>query len=154
MSEVARILDQMRRIWDGEAWHGPSLCSLLADVTVREAAAQPIAGVHSIGDLVFHVAFWKDVARRRVAGEHIVPPDAESWPDHAVAGEAAWKERRELLAMRHRQLEESVAALSDDRLAAAVAGKNYNVYVLLHGIIQHDVYHAGQIAFLKRAARP
>lgn len=153
MSEVARILDQMRRVWDGDAWHGPTVSVLLADVSSQEADARPIAGVHSIGDVVFHMAFWKDIARRRVGGEHVIPPDAESWPTHRIASEAEWNERRALLQTRQRELDETVAALSDDRLAAAIAGKNYNLYVLLHGILQHDIYHAGQIAVLKRAIR-
>jgi uncharacterized damage-inducible protein DinB len=153
MSEVARILDQMRRAWDGDAWHGPPLWPLLADVSAKEADARPIAGAHTIAELVFHIAFCKDEARRRVGGEHIVSPDAESWPPHGVANEAAWKERRAFLQTKQRDLEETVAALSDDRLANPVACKNYNVYVLLHGIIQHDLYHAGQIALLKRAIR-
>lgn len=153
MSEVARILDQMRRAWDGDAWHGPSVCALLVDVSATEAEARPITGVHSIGDLVFHLAFCKDEARRLMGGEHLIAPDAASWPAHGVANETDWNERRALLRRRQRELNEAVVAISDDHLAAPVAGKNYNLYVLLHGIIQHDTYHAGQIALLKRAIR-
>lgn len=154
MSEVARMLDQMRRAWNGDAWHGPPLWPLLADVSATEAETRPIAGAHTIAELVFHLAFWKGVARRRVLGEHIVPPDAEGWPTQRLAEEAAWNERRTLLRTHQTELEETVAALTDDHLDAPVAGKNYNVYVLLHGILQHDIYHMGQIALLKRATRP
>ncbi len=153
MSEVTRIVDQMRRAWDGEAWHGPAVRTLLADVSARQAEARPIAGVHTIAEIVFHMAFCKEEVRRRIGGEFFVSSDAESWPAQSIVGEAAWQETRALLHKRHQELEQTVAALTDGRLDAPVAGKNYNVYVLLHGIIQHDIYHAGQIALLKRAAR-
>lgn len=153
MSEVTRIVDQMRSAWDGEAWHGPAVWTLLSDVSAREAEARPIKGVHTIAEIVFHMAFCKEEARRRIGGERILASDAESWPAQSIVGEAAWQETRALLQKRQQELEQTVAALTDDRLDARVAGKNYNVYVLLHGIIQHDIYHAGQIALLKRAAR-
>jgi uncharacterized damage-inducible protein DinB len=153
MSEVTRIVDQMRRAWDGEAWHGPAVWTLLSDVSAREAEARPIAGAHTIAEIVFHMAFCKEEARRRVGGELVITADAESWPTQSIVGEAAWQETRALLQKRQQELEQTVAALTDDRLDAPVAGKNYNVYVLLHGLIQHDLYHAGQLALLKRAAR-
>jgi uncharacterized damage-inducible protein DinB len=42
-----------------------------------------------------------------------------------------------------------VRALDDDRLATRVVGRPYSVYVMLHGIIDHNVYHAGQVALLR-----
>ena len=48
MSEVASIADQLRRAFNGKAWHGDSLLKILKDVTAAKAAAHPIDGAHSI----------------------------------------------------------------------------------------------------------
>ncbi len=104
MSEIARIVDQMRRAWDGEAWHGPAVWPLLADVSARQGEARPIAGVHTIAEIVFHMAFCKEEARRRIGGELFVSSDAESWPAQSIVGEAAWQETRALLRKRQQEL--------------------------------------------------
>jgi uncharacterized damage-inducible protein DinB len=154
MSEVARIVDQMQRAWDGDAWHGPPLYSLLADVSVETANAHPIRGVHSIAEIVWHVAFWKDIGRRRLERERVFPIDAEGWPGPRDAGDAGWQEVLSLLKVRQSELMQTVSRLSDERLAEEIPGKEKgcSAYVLLHGLIQHDLYHAGQIALLKKAA--
>jgi uncharacterized damage-inducible protein DinB len=152
MSEVARLLDQMRRAWDGDAWHGPPLRRLLDGIDAAAADARPVAGAHSIAEIVRHIAFWKGVARERLTGAVVLPSDEESWP----AAPAGWEESVSLLERRHAELVQAVAGLTDDRLADTAAGRdrNYTAYVLLHGVVQHDLYHAGQIALLKKAARP
>ena len=66
MSEVKRINDQLRRAFDGEAWHGPSVLELLKDVSAVQAAAHPIEGAHSIWELALHIAAWENVARKRI----------------------------------------------------------------------------------------
>ena len=50
----------------------------------------------------------------------------------------------------HRQLHEAIGRLTDASLADIISGKGYTAYVLLHGVIQHNIYHAGQIALLKK----
>jgi hypothetical protein len=52
---------------------------------------------------------------------------------------------------KHDSLVKTVAALPEARLRDRVPGKRYDFYHLLHGIAQHELYHAGQIAILKKA---
>ncbi len=154
MSEIVRILDQMHRAWDGDAWHGPPLHQLVADVSAMTASAHPIRGVHSIAEIVLHVAFWKDVGRRRLAGEVVLPSEEDAWPEPNGPGETGWLDALSLLRARHLELTEAVACLAEDRLHDEITGRerSYPAYVLIHGLIQHDLYHAGQIAVLKKAA--
>ncbi len=148
MSETARIATMMEQSFGGDAWHGPSVRTILANVDAAAAAARPIAGAHTIGEIAGHVAAWKDVIRRRLAGEVVPGPD-QDFPD--ATGEAAWSATRGRLEESHRRLRDAVAALPDERLSQVVAGKHYTAYVMLHGIIQHDLYHAGQMTLLKKA---
>ena len=70
-TEAARIADQLRRAFDGTAWHGPSLMELLDDVDAATAAAKPLAKVHSIWELVLHVAAWDAAGCRRWAASRV-----------------------------------------------------------------------------------
>jgi uncharacterized damage-inducible protein DinB len=151
MSELARILDQMQRSYDGKAWHGPPLQTLLANVPALVAHARPVAGAHTIAEIVLHIAYWKDAAVRQLAGEKVRPSEAEQWPT-AGNDEASWKVALSLLDSRHKALADAVGRLNDERLTDPTPVRDFNVYVLLHGVVQHDLYHAGQIALLKKAA--
>jgi uncharacterized damage-inducible protein DinB len=152
MSEIQRIEDQLKRAFEGMAWHGPSLRELLADVTAEQAAAHPLAKVHSIWEIVLHVAAWEDAVRRRLEGEPVKPSDEEDWPPVTDTSEAAWKNTLAILEHNHRQLRKTISLLSDSRLGEVIAPESASMYVTLHGIVQHDLYHAGQIALLKKAA--
>ena len=151
MTEIQRIADQLRRAYEGEAWHGPSLRELLSSVTAAQAARRPLPGAHTIWELVLHIAAWESIVRRRLGGEAVEATPEQDWPPVRDTSDAAWKKTLEELARSHLALRESVAALSDDQLRQKVAGQNYSIYGMLHGLIQHDLYHAGQIALLKKA---
>jgi uncharacterized damage-inducible protein DinB len=151
-SEVHRIEDQLSRAFEGGAWHGPSLLEVLRNVTAGKAAAKPIPGAHSIWEIVLHVAAWEDVVRRRLSGEPVDLSDEEDWPPVGDTGDAAWSASLERLRTGHHALRRVVARLSDARLKEPVPGADYSCYFLAHGVIQHDLYHAGQIALLKRGA--
>lgn len=151
MSEVARIGSQLKRAFEGEAWHGLSLKELLAGVTAEQAAAKPLVGAHSIWEIVLHIAAWERVALRRLEGQTALISTEEDWPTVNDTSETAWREALANLESGHRQLRAALRTLTDADLDKLVAGQQYSVYFLLHGVIQHDLYHAGQIALLKKA---
>src|SRR2546425_7694088 len=91
VSETRRIADQLERAFEGEAWHGPSLREVLAQVTAPRAAARPIPSAHTIGEIAAHVAAWEDAVRRRLEGELVELSEAQDWPRIDDTGEAAWK---------------------------------------------------------------
>jgi uncharacterized damage-inducible protein DinB len=154
MNEIARIQDQLRRALDGNAWHGPSLSELLSDVTAAQAAAKPIAGTHSIWELVSHIIAWERVVVRRLSGETIVDlPEAENFTAVRDAGTAAWERTKQDLRRAHEELEATIGRLAESRLVDTVPGHRYTVYIMLHGVVQHNLYHAGQIALLMKLAR-
>lgn len=151
--EGARIADQLRRAFDGEAWHGDSLFEILKGVTASQAAAHPIAGAHSIWELALHIATWDDAVRRRMGGSAHEPSEAENFPTVRDAGEAAWQRAQAEVRRAHEELVAAVAAMADARLDELVPGKegaHYTFYYMLHGVVQHEIYHAGQIALLKK----
>jgi len=153
MSETARLADQIRRAFEGEAWHGDSLLEILAEVDAKTAAARPIPKAHSIWELVLHIEAWDKVAVRRAGGAAVDPSDEENFPPVKDAGEAAWQKTFAALKNTHAGLVRTVAAFPDSRLQEQVPGKSetyYNFFYLFSGIAQHEIYHAGQIALLKK----
>ncbi|MBC6990834.1 DinB family protein [Hymenobacter sp. BT491] len=156
--EITRMLDQLRRAFDGEAWSGPSLMDTLADIKAEQAAARPIPQAHSIWEIVLHVTAWVRTVERRIAqNEKIDLPASENWPPvPSPADDAAWQQTLEHLQEAHRELTGTVAGLYDNDLNRQLAsdwdrpqGPSY--YVLIHGVVQHNLYHVGQISLLKKA---
>jgi uncharacterized damage-inducible protein DinB len=151
MTEIQRLLDQLERAYQGDAWHGPSVTALLDGVTARQAAAKPVPGGHSIWELTLHISLWQDVARRRLGKEVIGdPPPQVDWPAIESPTDAAWQKALQDLRESYQNLRKSVSQLPDESLNEIVPSKRYSIYVLLHGVIQHSLYHAGQIAILKK----
>jgi uncharacterized damage-inducible protein DinB len=150
-SQCALIADQLRRAFEGDAWHGPSLLELLQDVDAAAAAAKPISNVHSIWELVLHIAVWDGVASRRLAGEKCQPEGEDNFPPIVAPSEAAWRKTIAHARRTHDVLVKTVASLPETRLRERVPGKRYDFYFMLQGIAQHELYHAGQIAILKKA---
>ena len=155
MSEVDRIRDQFRRAFDGEAWPGPSVIALLNGVTAEQAAARPIAGAHTIWELTQHIRAWESACLRRLNGDPAQLPDSEDWVTISDFSEAAWEQSKQGLLDTHNQLLEAIGALDDSRLDQPIMDHPSipfsTTYVTLHGGVQHDLYHAGQIAILKKA---
>ena len=151
MGEIERIVDQMDRAFSGDAWHGPPLLHLLEDVTAEQAATHPVAGAHSIWEIANHVAAWNMIVRRRIAGENVnVTPELD-WPQVEETSRVDWQLTLENLKHSRTRLRGVVQNLPDEKLREQVIGKDYPLYVMLHGLVQHDLYHAGQIAILKKA---
>lgn len=151
-SESVLIADQLRRAFYGDAWHGPALLELLKDVDAETAAATPFADVHSIWELLLHIAAWDGAGVKRLAGKTARLNDKQNFPPMPQPSEAAWREAVAAAKQTHDTLVETVAGLSEKRLREQVPGKKYDFYHMLHGIAQHELYHAGQIAILKKAA--
>jgi len=153
MTEIERILDQLKRAFEGNAWHGPAVHEVLAGVTAAQAQARPLANAHSIWELVQHIAVWEDVGRRRLEGDRaqIEISSPVDWPPPEDTSEVAWEQAKSALDRGHQALVEAIMRVPESRLDEPIFEGMSTVYVTLHGVIQHDLYHAGQIALLKKA---
>jgi len=153
MSEATRIADQLRRAFAGDAWHGDSLFEILDGVTATQAAARPIKNAHTIWELVLHIAAWDNAVLRRLGGVAVELSDTQNFPTVTDTSETAWRKALAEVQRVHDELVEAVSVLPDSRLDEIVPGKegaHYTFYYMLHGVVQHELYHAGQIALLKK----
>jgi uncharacterized damage-inducible protein DinB len=150
-SETFLLADQLRRAFDGDAWHGPALMELLEDMDAATAAAKPITNAHSIWELVQHIEVWDRAAIVRLQGKQTQPEGDLNFPPVAVQTKEAWHAAVTAVERTHDELVKVVEELPEPRLFDTVPGKPYDFYHNLHGVVQHELYHAGQIALLKKA---
>jgi uncharacterized damage-inducible protein DinB len=142
----------LKRAHEGGAWHGPSVKELLKGMTAEHAAARPAGFTHSVFELVTHIEAWERAILRRLGGDPAaIYNTAEDWPPVADASEAAWREAQARLAETDAALREAVLRLDDAQLDEPILPEMSTRYVSLHGAVQHTLYHAGQIALVKRA---
>lgn len=152
MNESERLAAELDRALHGGAWHGPSWREALEGVGARAATARPIPGAHSIAEIVLHATTWHDVVRRRLEGERPQVEDAEDWPPAAPADDAAWAAEVERLLATGRALCETVRRFPAERLVEERPRGEGTWYALVSGELQHVLYHAGQVALLRKAA--
>jgi DinB superfamily len=153
-TECDRIADQLAATIDGRAGHGDSLQKILNDVTAQQAQAHPLPNAHSIWELLYHVEAWVKFAFDAVDGTPIPPwpgmPVELDWPPVTDTTQLAWDRAVQSFFSSHLQLLEKIKAFPDQRLEDTVPGRTYNFYRLFQGTTQHAVYHAGQIALMKK----
>jgi uncharacterized damage-inducible protein DinB len=151
MTEIDRICDQLTRSYRGPAWHGDSVMEILAGVTAEQAGARPIPHAHSIWEIMRHIAVWMDIAARRLRGEPFNPTDEQDWPMIGAPDAAEWPRELDALQSAFEDLRQTAAGLTDADLDTVRPGFTKSPYLTLHGVVQHTLYHAGQIALLKKA---
>src|SRR5262245_23733879 len=157
MSESARLIDQFQRAHSGDPWHGSPVKTILEGVTAEQAARKPASGAHSIWELVLHVTAWRNETARRATGAPAAEPAEGDYPPVGDPTPARWKAALAALDASHATLVRAVRGMSDAQLLTPTndprnrpLGTGVTYYELLHGIVQHDAYHAGQIAILKK----
>lgn len=151
-TEIQRISSLFQRAYGGSAWHGPALRDLLSDVSAGDAAARPVPGAHTIWELVLHIVAWQDFVSNALEQGTAADPDASvNWPEVTDTSDAAWQAALDELRLSQKRLREAIEAFPEDRLGDVVPEKTYRFGLMLYGVVHHDLYHAGQIALLKRA---
>jgi len=153
------LIRQLVATHHGEPWYGASRMKLLEGLRYTQAAAQPVAGGHSIWGIVLHMTAWTNEVRRRIAGRAPAEPTEGDWPPVTEVSASAWEAARQALANAHEQLIAEIKAMPESRWHDQIGdshqpalGTGLDVEGMVIGLAQHDAYHNGQIATLRRAA--
>jgi uncharacterized damage-inducible protein DinB len=160
MSEREHISHELAQAHAGAPWHGSSRAALLADVTMDEALRRPGLAGHTIWELVLHMRAWTGEVARRVREGAPREPAEGDWPPMGAASDDAWQAAIDSLTIAHAELIASVRDMSEGTLDELVdgardvpLGSGVTHREMLHGLAQHDAYHSGQVALLKRLYR-
>jgi len=144
-TEVQKLGDILRHTFEKGAWHGLAVMEVLNSID-EDIVHKKFNANHSIIELVAHMRAWRVFVTERLVGninfdvsEEMNFPDIKSWQtavDELVASQ------KKLLA--------ALEKFSDDRLGEVVPNRSYKFFTMLHGIVHHDLYHLGQIVFIKK----
>jgi hypothetical protein len=154
-TELERLEAQLRLAFEGEAWHGPSVMETLSGVTPAEAHAHPLPEAHGIWEIVLHLSSTYRLVLRRLQGDATPLTPSEDWPAVPEPTASHWQAAVAALQELNQQLRSAVRGFDPRRLdQPLVPQPTYTAYTQFIGLTQHDLYHAGQMALLKKAQRP
>lgn len=150
---IQHIIRLLKETYEGDPWHGRSIKSLLSDVTPEAGLKKPNAASHSIAELVYHMVTWRDftISRLRAEeGKDMKYYEDNDWRTLDLTDTQTWQKGLDLLEESQQRLINLLEEFQDSILPEKVDERKYNFKVLLYGVVQHDAYHAGQIAYVSK----
>ncbi len=150
--EIQSIIRNLENTLDGEPWYGRPVYALLRDVDPAFAFTKPSGDSHSCIELLYHMLNWAEFTLKRIEGDKISDLKSFEEMDWRVVdpGVHDWDEGLAALIATHQQIIAVLKTKDDIFLKETVVHRNYNFRFLLNGLIQHNIYHAGQIAYLHK----
>jgi len=146
--ETQRMARQVEKAFDKQPWYGSSVMKILSGIDPAIVTRQH-GNTNSIIALVLHMASWRTFVTKRLQGDN----DFEVSEENNFPKPGAWKDALAALAETQAALLKAIQNFPDERLDELVPSKTmkYTYYTLIHGIVQHDVYHLGQIAYISKS---
>lgn len=153
MSEIDRILNRYDEVLRGAAWHGDPMWQILEGISAETAATRVVPEAHTIWEIVMHMILWEEVAAERLAGRREGLAEDRNFPPMPEHTEEAWSKTLDQLRASNRGFRQALSQLDVAKLDDLSAAGKRTYYDEAHGLIEHDIYHLGQIALLKKAGQ-
>ncbi|MCP9750523.1 DinB family protein [Ferruginibacter sp. HRS2-29] len=150
MKETTRIKALFKNLYNGDPWLAITLLGTLENITSEQAAKRAAPGMNSIWEITNHLINWRKTVLQRVHGTVIPSPDHNYFLPVEDNSAKAWQETLKILEETQQQWEDFLQKMEDDDLQNHYPANHYTHYEHIHGIIQHDAYHLGQIALLAK----
>src|SRR6478609_3533966 len=150
--EIDQIIETMQQVMDGQPWFGRPLFSLLNEVHPADVFKKPNDEGHSLIELVYHMITWTEFTLHRVEGRNepdLAAIESQDWRNIDPM-QHTWSKGLETLRLYHDEIIRLLHQKDDSFLDQPVEYREYNFRLLLNGLIQHDIYHLGQIAYLTK----
>lgn len=160
MSLRQNLSNQLLTVWNGDPWYGSSSSKIFAGVTAAEAQAHPLPGAQSIWETLLHMTAWTEETVSRIGGGESKAPARGDWPKVTGSTQDEWMAAQgELLAAR-KALLQAIESSHEESLLLQVPKKGEAAHAsgatrahTVSGLADHDVYHLGQIALLKKSLK-
>lgn len=150
--EIQNIKTLFDKTYNGPAWHGTSVKEVLKDIS-HEDALKNVGDAYNIAELVYHMIAWRYFLINNLKGQTDYDvSDEENFQKIDTLSEDEWTKLKDRLEVSQNEMQDLLSKTEDDILGKKVGSRNYTYYVLMHGVIQHDLYHLGQIVILKKHA--
>lgn len=149
--EIEAIATDLQTVLSGQPWYGKSFSDLLNEVLEEKFHRKPNDHSHSIADLLYHMITWGQFTQYRLEKKQQDMNEVEAMD---------WREIDPAVHTREKGIAQytdcigSVIELlkekDDQMLEEKVDYREYNFRCLLNGLVQHTVYHLGQIAYVNK----
>jgi uncharacterized damage-inducible protein DinB len=150
--EILLIAEQLKNAYQGEPWFGRSIKEILSEIDIAIVFEKP-KGQHSILELLWHVITWKEFTLSRLRndnGKSVQYFEKNDWRQLGHSDKTLWQQGLQEFSKLHNELIEVIQQQKDEILSQRVSDKNYDFRKLLYGVKEHDIYHLGQIAYIKK----
>jgi len=147
-TNLSNYIRLFRENYDGNPWYGDSLRKKLDRISAEEALAPPAPGLHSVAQQVAHLLAWRRLLVERLKGNdnfQIQLNSARDWPPQELLEMKGWAKLLAELDANQAELLQLLEAGTDALLERPLPDGKHAFRLLLDGIVQHDVYHIGQI---------
>lgn len=154
-NNIKQLILKLQESFDGKPWFGESLMTKLNSVDVNKVNDLPLSSQNSISRLVQHIINWRIFAIKKLQGDKdfdIEQNDTNDWTDILINNEEDWNKLKVKLQDTQDKIIRLLSSKDNSFLIQQVSGRQYNFQYLIEGLIQHDIYHLGQIGLVKRLA--
>jgi uncharacterized damage-inducible protein DinB len=151
-NEIAYLTKNLQSAYSGNPWFGRNIKEILSEIDSTTALQKP-NGQHSILELLYHMINWREFTISRLKPDIKKTStyfNSHNWGKHDHTDALLWDKGLLLLESTQLRLLDLLKNLKEENLSEKVAERKYNFQYLLHGVIQHDIYHLGQIAYVKK----
>lgn len=147
------LINQLQMMYHGLPWYGDSLAEKLNSIDDDDFDKRVTEGTHSIRELIEHMIIWRHYALEKLSGNVTYDIELNSqndWKKYPTTNQDDIKAMLDRLKTTQNQLVQGIKEKEDSWLYEQTPGKQYDNFTLLNGIIQHDVYHLGQIGLIHK----
>ena len=150
--ETQSIIKNLENTLNGQPWFGRAVFELLGEIDESKVSVKPNNTEHSMLELLWHMNTWASftLAHLETLGEEELKDiEADDWRTIDPA-KHSWQMGMAELKSIHKKIAEKLVTKEDPFLKGIVPGRKFNFRFMLNGLIQHNIYHAGQIAYLNK----
>ena len=150
-NELKMYAAQLNENFSGEPWFGRNIQAILKEIN-EEIANQKPNGQHSILELLYHMINWRlfTINRLEKSTAMVKSFEENDWQVLDHQDKSLWQKGIEQLNDTQQRLLNLINTMKDEDLQSPVHERDYENRTLINGIIQHDIYHLGQIAYIKK----
>lgn len=151
--QIKYMVSKLQESFEGSPWYGDSMMEKLNKIDYKIGNNHTSTFTNSVAKLVQHILNWKIFTINKILGDKkydIELNSSDDWKDINIQTELDWIALIDKLRETQRELENVLSIQEDSLLDNTVPGKTYNFRFLIEGIIQHDIYHLGQIALVAK----
>lgn len=143
---INNLIRQLNEIQEGSLWFDQSFKNKFDHLSDAEALTRPMPEIFSVAEHVSHMLAWRKECVLRFSGiktELMNSPD--DWKNTNELSTVGWTNLKQALYNSRAELIDLIAGRDDTYLDTKFQDTDYNYHYLIEGIIQHDLYHLGQI---------